>query len=73
MGYSIRTQTHHYIAWYEWDAELGKRGNFVDHELYDNQSDPDENQNIAHNPEMNALTETLSKALAEGWEGARPK
>jgi len=32
MGYSINTDTYHYIEWYRWDHKSGTRGDFVSSE-----------------------------------------
>jgi hypothetical protein len=41
--------------------------------LYDHQTDPDENANIANLPENKALVEQLSQQLGAGWKAARPE
>jgi arylsulfatase A-like enzyme len=65
-GYSIRTDRYRYTEW----AELGKEPVAV--ELYDHKNDPDENINVAHNPENKQTTANLNKMLNEGWQGALP-
>lgn len=73
MGYSIRTKTHHYVEWYYWNDETEERGEFVVSELYDSQSDPEENVNIA-GMESSIMIETkLSAQLKNGWRVARPR
>ena len=61
MGYSIRTDQYRYIRWYSWDKTLNKKGEFLDHELFDHFADPKENVNIA---DMAGLKEEVA-LLAE--------
>lgn len=69
MGYSMRTDRHRFTIWM----------NRQDHsqvdaiELYDHQTDPQENQNIAALPEQAALVKQLTAQLNAGWKAARPK
>jgi len=72
MGYSIKTKNHHYVEWYYWDNETKERGDYVTSELYNSQTDPDENINIAQKEENNEIVKKLSKQLAEGWRSAGP-
>lgn len=72
MGYSIKTKDYHYIEWYYWNDETKEREDYVTCELYDSQSDPDENINIAHREENNKIIKRLSKQLLDGWRNARP-
>ena len=67
MGYSIKTKDHHYIEWYQWNAETGMRGDSVTCELYDSLEDPNENVNIA--VKQPALAYRLSRDLKAGWHG----
>lgn len=73
MGYSMKTETHHYIEWYDWDNINGLSGDFKASELYDLVNDPDENINIAEDLANKALVSQLSIALKNGWRAARPK
>ena len=66
MGYSVRTHTHHYIAWHEWDHQNGIKGNFVTDELYDIVNDPEENYNIAGLED--GMSKKMSRLLAKGWK-----
>ena len=50
-----------------------KSGQPLTHELYDHQSDPAENQNIAGRPENKDLVTKLAAQLKDGWKGAKPK
>ena len=73
MGYSIRTDRHHYNEWvaitaigdgeYEpdWDSNC-------DHsELYDLSSDPKENSNLYDRPEYEEIKIELRQRLRNGW------
>ncbi|MBO6518148.1 MAG: sulfatase-like hydrolase/transferase, partial [Bacteroidia bacterium] len=73
MGYSIKTKDYHYVEWYYWDHIQGERGDFVVSELYNSVTDPDENINIAGNPENLEIVKALSNELELGWRSAVPK
>jgi iduronate 2-sulfatase len=68
MGYSMRTDRHRFTVW------VGRS----DHtkidaiELYDHQTDPQENTNIAKDPAHAALVEQLMAQWRRGWQGALP-
>ena len=75
MGYSIRTDRYHYTEWvhikiielpkYEpnWTKEC-------DHyELYDLQTDPEENINLYEREQYIQLRKEFSKRLRKGWRG----
>jgi iduronate 2-sulfatase len=66
MGYSMRTQRYRYTEWQ--DPDKGTVGV----ELYDYQTDPQGNVNLAAEPEHKDLIARLSKALDAGWRAARP-
>ncbi|MCK4343980.1 MAG: DUF4976 domain-containing protein [Bacteroidales bacterium] len=72
MGYSMKTNKYHYVEWYYWDNETKQKGEYVTNELYDNEIDPHENENIAGSEENNALIKELSNQLAQGWRAAKP-
>ncbi|MEW6356412.1 MAG: sulfatase [Planctomycetota bacterium] len=66
MGYSMRTDRYRYTEW-------GARGEApVARELYDHQTDPGENVNLADKPEHKDLVTKLSEQLHKGWQAARP-
>jgi iduronate 2-sulfatase len=66
MGYSMRTNRYRYTEW-------GKPGKPpVGVELYDHKEDPDENVNIAGQPDHKNLIAQLSKQLHAGWREAMP-
>jgi hypothetical protein len=62
MGYTIRTDRYRYVEWYEWNKENIK-GNLTARELYDHETDPDENINIADFDENSGIVISLSKQL----------
>ncbi|MBL7113781.1 MAG: DUF4976 domain-containing protein [Bacteroidales bacterium] len=66
MGYSMVTSKYHYVEWYHWDDGKKVAYDQVGMELYDNQVDPEENINIAGNPENADLVLKLSKQLKAG-------
>jgi iduronate 2-sulfatase len=67
MGYSMRTARYRFTVWV----------NRKDHsqveatELYDHQSDPQENTNIAAQPDQAAVVKQLMAQWKKGWQGAR--
>lgn len=73
MGYAIRTDNYRYVEWYEWDKASNSRGELLTRELFDHQSDPHENQNLAHNSAQESTMEQLSRQLNQGWRFAKPK
>jgi arylsulfatase A-like enzyme len=66
MGHSIRTERYRYTEW----AEPGQKP--VGIELYDHQSDPGENVNLAGRSMYRDLMSELSGQLHAGWQGALP-
>ena len=66
MGYTIRTNQYRYMRWH------GPDGKVVAHEIYDHQSDPMENRNLANKPEYADLLKSLNGQLDAGWQAARP-
>jgi len=72
MGYSIKTKAYHYVEWYYWDNKLGERGDFVVRELYNSQTDPDENKNVAGLKENELIIDKLASQLKQGWRAAKP-
>ncbi len=68
MGYSMKTDRYRYT---EWRARAG--GAPVAVELYDHQTDPQENVNLAKLPEKKNLVAELGKQLEAGWRGALPR
>jgi arylsulfatase A-like enzyme len=71
MGYSMVTARYHYVEWYAWDDQNQVRKEYVARELYDNQSDPEENINIAEHPDKAGIVAELSQKLKAGWKAAK--
>jgi arylsulfatase A-like enzyme len=67
MGYAIRTDRHRLVEWR--DRKTGKVDTY---ELYDHQTDPAEDVNVAGRPENKQLVEKLAKQLAAGWTANGP-
>ena len=68
MGYSMRTDHHRFTVWVD-----RKDHSQVDAiELYDHETDPQENINIAKAPASAELVDRLMKRWREGWRGAMP-
>ena len=65
MGYAMRTDRHRYVEWV--DQQTGET---AQRELYDEVRDPEENVNIAGQPEQSAAIRGLSERLWRGF--ARP-
>ena len=57
QGMAIRTDRYRYVEWRD------KSGNLADRELYDHQTDPQENQNIASKLENEAVIDGLAAEL----------
>jgi arylsulfatase A-like enzyme len=68
MGYSLRTDRYRFTQWIQRDAP----DTVVATELYDHQTDPAENVNVAGVPDNAKLVRELSEQLKRGWQGARP-
>ena len=68
MGYSMRTDRYRLTVW------LGRDDHSkVDStELYDHQTDPMENTNIANDPANAELVARLTEQWKKGWKGAKP-
>jgi choline-sulfatase len=62
MGRCIRTHHHRYV---EWKTKDGNE--IVARELYELDSDPQENKNIAENAKHSELIQSLAKQLKAGW------
>ncbi len=68
MGYSMRTDRYRFTRWVHRDDPAK-----VDAvELYDHQTDPNENVNIAGDPKHTGLVRTLTGQWLTGWRGAMP-
>lgn len=74
MGYSIRTATHRYTEWRDWQT-----GETAARELYDHVNDPDETRNLASDAGQAAVLEQCAALLKDmkpivtpGWKPAEP-
>jgi len=67
MGYSMVTERYHYVEWRFWDNVAGISSDLAAIELYDQQSDPSENTNIANLAEHQALVQALALQLKTEW------
>ena len=67
MGYSMRTERYRLTRWVE--RADPTRVHAV--ELYDHETDPQENVNIAGEPGRAALVASLTAQWEKGWRGAR--
>ena len=68
MGYSMRTERYRFTVWV--DRKDHSKVDAV--ELYDQQKDPQENQNIAKEPANAELVAKLMAQWKQGWQGAKP-
>jgi arylsulfatase A-like enzyme len=69
MGYTLGTQRYRYTEWLRRNNRSAPPAGI---ELYDHQSDPEENVNVAGRPENKELTAQLSQLLHKGWKAAVP-
>ncbi|MCC7494960.1 MAG: sulfatase [Fimbriimonadaceae bacterium] len=67
MGYSLRTDRYRFTRWQARDGQVVAR------ELYDHQTDPQENVNLATRAEHQATVAELARQLTAGWQAARPR
>jgi len=68
MGYSMRTDRYRFTVWL--DREDHDKVEAV--ELYDHQTDPQENSNIAKAPANSGLVNRLMAQWKQGWQSAKP-
>jgi len=70
MGYTLQTQRYRYTEWVRKST-----GELLARDLFDHQSDPEENVSIANNPENEELMQRLSKLLnkGKGWKEVAQK
>lgn len=68
MGYALRTDRYRYVEWVKKSS-----GAVEGRELYDHQSDPDENANVAAQAANQELIAKLSGQLKAGWKAALPQ
>lgn len=69
MGYSIRTKTHRFTQWVEFNITTFKPNwlKIYGTQLYDHNIDPDENINLIDRKELSVISKTLRKSLILGW------
>jgi hypothetical protein len=67
MGYGMRTDRFHYVAWMDWATRR-----IAARELYDLAGDPAETVNLAPKPEFGPVLEQLEAQRRGGWRAARP-
>ena len=68
MGYSMRTKRFRYTEW-----KNRKTGEVLDRELYDHETDPQENLNAVSQPKYGKDVGRLAQMLKAGWQAARPE
>lgn len=68
MGYSMRTERYRLTVWL--NRKDPSQVNAI--ELYDHQSDPQENTNLSGDPAHAALVARLMIQWRAGWQGAKP-
>ena len=68
MGYSMRTDRYRLTQWVQRDDH----SKVTAVELFDHQTDPQENTNIAEHPDQAATVKRLIAQLQEGYRGALP-
>ena len=68
MGYTMRTDRYRFTAW----LHRHDHSKVEAVELYDHQTDPQENVNLASQPENKALVKELTAKLNAGWKAAAP-
>lgn len=73
LGMGSLVLSFHFIEWYYWNHKAEEMGEYVTSELYNSQTDPDENINIANQKENMHIIKKLSKQLSGGWRTARPE
>ncbi|XP_071477898.1 iduronate 2-sulfatase-like [Diadema antillarum] len=74
MGYSMRTADYHFTEWVKFDPNTfeGDWSDVEARELYMNDSDPDQNDNVADKTENKELVRLLSQQLQRGWRDSLP-
>jgi iduronate 2-sulfatase len=66
IGYSMRTERYRFTRW----VDRQDPNHLYATELYDHQTDPGENTNIATDPAQQTLIEQLTAQAIAGWKGA---
>jgi arylsulfatase A-like enzyme len=68
MGYTMRTDRYRFTLW----VARNDHSQVDAIELYDHRVDPQENDNVAGNPENAELVKDLTAKLKAGWKAAAP-
>ncbi len=68
MGYTVRTDRYRYVEWYQWVKEKKTVGALMSKELFDHSNDPQENQNIAKNPDNKEIIGDLHQKLKDRFK-----
>ena len=74
MGYTMRDDRYRYTEWVDYDENIHQPDwdGLLAVELYDHDIDPDENFNIADDPNMLTTVLELSGHLHRGWRASLP-
>ena len=67
MGYSMRTERYHYVAWMSWATRR-----ITARELYDLEADSLETANLGREPALRPVLEQLEAQRRAGWRAAGP-
>jgi arylsulfatase A-like enzyme len=67
IGYAMKTDRYRYIEW-----KHTKSGEIKARELYDHQTDPQENINVINDPKYIDTLKELEQMMKSGWKGALP-
>ena len=67
MGYSMRTERYHYVAWVNWATRR-----ITARELYDLEVDSMETTNLASRSEVRPVLEAMEAERRGGWRAAAP-
>jgi len=70
MGYTMRTDRYRLVLWVD---DRRRQEEPIAVELYDHRTDPDENVNLAGDPEYASLVGKLTGQLWGGWQAALPE
>jgi iduronate 2-sulfatase len=70
MGYTMRTDRYRLVLWVDYRAP---REEPIAVELYDHETDPKENVNLASRPEYAAVVDSLTAQFWRGWRDALPQ
>ncbi|XP_072170687.1 iduronate 2-sulfatase-like [Diadema setosum] len=75
MGYSMRTRDYHYTEWISFNHTTFERdwSDVKARELYFNEKDPEQNDNVADDAGSEALVKVLSQQLRRGWRDCLPE